>query len=248
MTPPPALSRPPTAIVVLNGDDVYEDLFSAGLKLQELLAGLGFVTRTAMGTARLAALAQTPADLIVLYTAMGHFPPARQAALAEAVGAGAGLLAVHASNVFPSAASPSAASPGAASPSAGGRLDKDFRVAYELIGSRYVSHGPRPHESRFVVESEPGHPITRDRGPFAISHEHYQLELTADAEVVAWREAGTGQEPVLHVRQHGRGRVCYLQLGHDMRAWDDPSVRTLITRAALWAVDRAGTEKEAVAV
>ncbi len=243
MTPPPALSRPPTAIVVLNGDDVYEDLFSAGLKLTELLAGLGFAARTAIGTARLAALAQAPADLIVLYTAMGHFPPARQAALAEAVGAGAGLLAVHASNVFPSADFPGA----------DGRLDEDFRTAFELIGSRYVSHGPRPHESRFVVESEPGHMITRNRGPFAISHEHYQLELAADAEVVAWRQVGAGREPVLHVRQHGRGRVCYLQLGHDMRAWDDPFVRTLITRAAWWAVagastDRASTEKEAVAV
>src|SRR6185437_3637543 len=47
----------------------------------------------------------------------------------------------------------------------------------------------------------------------------------------------------------GRRRVCYLQLGHDMRAWDDPFVRTLITRVALWAVagastDRASTDRE----
>jgi uncharacterized protein len=231
MTPPPALSRPPTAVVVLNGDDVYEDLFSAGIKLQELLAGLGFATRAAMGTAALARKARH-ADLIVLYTAMGYFPPARQAALAEAVAAGAGLLALHASNVFPSA---------------DGLLDEDFRLAFELIGSRYVSHGPRPHETRFLVEYEPDHLLTRDRGdsgPFEITHEHYQLELASDVEVVAWRQTRTGREPVMHVREHGRGRVCYLQLGHDMRAWDDPSVRTLITRAALWAVG----DKEAVAV
>jgi uncharacterized protein len=241
MTPPPALSRPPTAVVVLNGDDVYEDLFSAGLKLQELLAGLGFATRTAMGTARLAAPAEKAApaeegapaeggaDLIVLYTAMGYFPPARQAALAEAVRAGAGLLALHASNVFPSA---------------GGRLDEDYRLACELIGSRYVSHGPRPHESRFRVEFRPDHMLSPGRGPFEITHEHYQLELASGAEVVAWRQSDAGPEPIAHVREHGRGRVCYLQLGHDMRAWDDPLVRTLVTRAALWAVG----DKEAVAV
>jgi hypothetical protein len=226
MTPPPALSRPPTAVVVLSGDDVYEDLFSAGLKLQELLAGLGFATRTAMGTAR---LADEAADLIVLYTAMGDFPPARQAALAEAVGAGAGLLAVHASNVFPSA---------------DGRLDEDYRTAFELIGSRYAGHGPLPHESRFRVEFGPDHLLTPGRGPFEISHEHYRIELAPGTEVVAWRQAEAGPEPILHVREHGRGRVCYLQLGHDMRAWDDPLVRALITRAALWAVG----EKEAVAV
>jgi hypothetical protein len=35
-----------------------------------------------------------------------------------------------------------------------------------------------------------------------------------------------------------------------MRAWDDPPVRTLITRAALWTVGQAAgeSEKEAVAV
>lgn len=229
MTPPPALSRPPTAVVVLNGDDVYEDLFSAGFKLTELLAGLGFATRTAMGTARLASLADEAVGLIVLYTAMGDFPPARQAALAEAVSAGAGLLAVHASNVFPGT---------------DGRLDEDYRTAFELIGSRYAGHGPRPHESRFRVEFGPDHLLTPGRGPFEITHEHYQIELAPGAEVVAWRPAEAGPEPILHVREHGRGRVCYLQLGHDMRAWDDPLVRALITRAALWAVG----DKEAVAV
>ena len=239
MTPPPALSRPPTAVVVLNGDDVYEDLFSAGSSCQELLAGLGFATRTAMGTARLAARLSRPRRLAGRLAERrrpdravhgdGVLPAARQAALAEAVRAGAGLLALHASNVFPSA---------------GGRLDEDYRPAFELIGSRYVSHGPRPHESRFGVEFDPDHMLTPGRGPFEITHEHYQLELASGAEVVAWRRPRPARSPSLHVREHGRGRVCYLQLGHDMRAWDDPLVRTLVTRAALWAVG----EKEAVAV
>ena len=81
---------------------------------------------------------------------MGYFPPARQAALAEAVRAGAGLLALHASNVFPSAA---------------GRLDEDYRPPFELIGSRYVSHGPRPHESRFGVEFRSGPHAQPGPGP-----------------------------------------------------------------------------------
>jgi type 1 glutamine amidotransferase len=219
------MTRPQTALVVLNGDDVYEDLFSAGLRLQEILTGLGFATRTVMGTAGRA----DSTSLVVLYTAMGYFPPERQQALAEAVRAGTGLLAVHASNVFPAAQ---------------GRLDADYRRAFELIGSRYASHGPRPHESRFRVETSNDHELTRGLAPFEITHEHYQLELAPGAEVLAWRQAATGREPILHVREHGRGRVCYLQLGHDMRAWDDPPVRTLIARAALWAV----SYKEAVAV
>lgn len=223
MTPPP--SQPPTALVVLNGDDVYEDLFSAGLKLQEILTSLGFATSQKMGTAG----RSDDTSLIVLYTAMGYFPPERQQALADTVAAGTGLLAVHAANVFPSA---------------NGQLAEGYRKASELIGSRYLSHGPRPHESRFRVETSPDHQLTSGVAPFEITHEHYQIELAADAQVLAWRQASTGREPILHVRQHGRGRVCYLQLGHDMRVWDDPAVRTLITRSALWAVG----DKEAVAV
>jgi type 1 glutamine amidotransferase len=212
------------ALVVINGDDVYEDLFTAGLKLQDLLAREGLAARVVMGTARLADCAT--ADLIVLYTALGHFPPSTQSALADAVAAGAGLIAVHASNVFPSSA---------------GQLDEDYRSAFELIGSRYASHGPPPHESRFRVQTDQRHPVTRGLAPFDITHEHYQLELAATAhtgvgpDVLAWRDTTAGREPIVHVREAGRGRVCYLQLGHDLRAWDDPPVRELFARSARWA-------------
>jgi uncharacterized protein len=214
MTPPPA----PRALVVINGDDVYEDLFSAGLKLAEILVAAGFAARAAMGTARLADRAA--ADLLVLYTALGDFPQARQSALAAAVRSGVGLLAVHASNVFPG----SAAGP-----------DPAYRVAHALIGSRFLSHGPPPHESRFQVETEQRRPVTRSMAPFGITHEHYRIETADDVEVIAWRCTLAGREPVAYTRQEGRGRVCYLQLGHDMRAWDDPPVREIVTRAARWA-------------
>jgi hypothetical protein len=214
MTLPPT----PRALVVINGDDVYEDLFSAGLKLAEILVAAGFATRTAMGTARLADRAAV--GLLVLYTAMGDFPAAPQSALAAAVRSGAGLLAVHASNVFPG----TEAGP-----------DPAYRIAHQLIGSRYVSHGPPPHESRFQVETDQRHPVTRSTAPFWITHEHYRTETADDVEVIAWRRTLAGREPVAYTRQEGRGRVCYLQLGHDMRAWDDPPVREIVTRAARWA-------------
>jgi hypothetical protein len=214
MTPLPA----PRALVVINGDDVYEDLFSAGLKLAEILSVAGFAARTTMGTARLADRAA--AGLLVLYTALGDFPAAQQSALAAAVKSGAGLLAVHASNVFPG----TEAEP-----------DPAYRIAHQLIGSRYVSHGPPPHESRFQVETDQCHPVTRSTGPFGITHEHYRIETADDAEVIAWRRTPAGREPVAYTRREGRGRVCYLQLGHDMRAWDDPPVREIVTRAARWA-------------
>jgi type 1 glutamine amidotransferase len=216
-------SRPPSALIIINGDDVYEDLFTAGLKLADILVAAGLATRTAMGTACLDQYRLDPQgvpDLVVLYTALGCFPPSRQAALASAVRSGAGLLAVHAANVFPG----SGAAPG-----------PDDQTAYQLIGSRYASHGPAPHESRFLVETDLEHPVTRRLAPFEITHEHYRVETADDVRVVAWRHTPARREPIAYVRRDGRGRVCYLQLGHDMRAWDDPPVREFVTRAARWA-------------
>jgi type 1 glutamine amidotransferase len=207
-----------SALVVIDGDDVYEDLFTASLKLAEMLAAAGFAARTAMGTARLAD--PGVADLFVLCTALGYFPPDRQEALASAVQSGSGLLALHSSNVFPGSAV---------------RVAASHRTICQLIGSRYVSHGPEPHHSRFRVRVDQRHPVTRSTMPFWITHEHYHVQITAAARVVAWRDTPDGPEPVLTVRQEGRGRVCYLQLGHDMRCWEEPPVRELVTRAGRWA-------------
>jgi uncharacterized protein len=212
----------PRALVVINGDDVYEDLFSASLKLQEILSTAGFAARAAMGTQRLANAVRY--DLVVLYSAMGSFPCRVQAALASAIAAGTGLLAVHSASVFPSAAD--------------GTVAADHRLAASLIGGRYRSHGPAPHQSRFRVLTDEQHPVTRCVTSFDITHEHYQLELDPGAQVIAWREVTAddwpAREPVCFVRFEGCGRVCYVQLGHDMRVWDEPGVRNLITRAAIW--------------
>jgi type 1 glutamine amidotransferase len=213
-----ATVRGPAAIVVLTGDDVHEDLFTAGGKLQDMLARQGFATRVRMGTAVLRDAAD--ADLIVLYTAMGLFPGPVQAALADAVGAGTGLIAVHSANVFPSS---------------GGRLDPRYRQAFALIGSRFTGHGPQPQESRFEVAADQRHPVTRGLRPFRITHEHYRMELAPGTRVVAWRATPAGREPVVHLRTQGRGRVCYLQLGHDMRVWDDPALAGIVTRCGSWA-------------
>ncbi len=222
MATAPTRTRP-RALVLINGDDVYEDLFIASMKLQEILAGTGLAARLAVGTGGLARAAD--ADLVVLYTALGLFPQSRQKALADAVAAGTGLIAVHSSIVFPR--------------SPDGSVAEDHQVIAQLIGCRFVSHGPDPHESRFTVGVSPAHPVVRGLAAFDITHEHYQLELTAPGEVIAWREpapgCGAGREPVCYVRSLGAGRVCYLQLGHDMRVWDEPAVRELIARAARWA-------------
>ena len=199
------------ALIIVTGDDVYEDIFTAALELQQLLVEAGFAARVAMGAGRLAG---EPAheELVVLYTAAGWFGAAAQCELERRVAAGAGLLAIHSANVLPADA-----------PLTG------------LIGSRYGSHGPRPHESRYRVEFDGRHQIVQGIEPFELTHEHYVLDLCAPVRAVAWRETGYGREPLVHVRQKGEGRVCYIQFGHDMRSWGEPGVRQIVRRAAHWA-------------
>jgi uncharacterized protein len=207
----------PTALVAVNGDDVHEDIFTAARELQTLLTDEGFAARTAVGAARFADAAGD--DVVVLYTALGEFTTGQRRALARAVGDGTGLVAVHSANV-------------PASPP--DRLDEADLLLSGLIGSRYVSHGPPPHESRFTVRLDPAHEVTAGIAPFEVTHEHYHLATEPGTRTVAWRETPGGAEPLVHVRRFGRGRVCYLQLGHDMRIWGEPRVRLLARRAARW--------------
>lgn len=184
MTRSEADRRPPAALAVINGDDVYEDLFTAATKLADILVSAGFATRAATGTGRL------DQDLMV----------------ADLIGTG------------------SRTGPG-----------PDHRTVCRLIGSRSVSHGPESHESRFLVETDQRRSVTRRLAPFEITHGHDHIETAADVRVIAWRRAAARREPVAHVWRAGRGRVCYLQLGHDTRARDDPPVRAFVIRAARWA-------------
>jgi type 1 glutamine amidotransferase len=214
-----------TALAVISGDDVYEDLFTAASALQSALTDEGFATRTSLGTAPLDGAAD--ADVIVLYTALGRFTAEQREGLARAVRGGCGLVALHSTTVL-------------ASPP--DQLDEADRLLAEVIGSRYVSHGPLPHESRFGVRLDVTHEVTAGIAPFEVTHEHYRLATAPDVRVIAWRETDAGTEPLVHVRQYGDGRVCYIQLGHDMRIWGEPAVRLLVRRAARWACrpDREG--------
>lgn len=215
MAPSATVNSVHTAQVVIAGDDVYEDLFTASVELQDLLAGAGFVTRVRVGTAVFAH--PIDVDLIVLYRASGAFTAAEQRGLMDAVAAGAGLLAIHSTAFF----EPSADLLG-------------------LIGTRYLDHGPVPHESRFPVAFAE-HPVSAGVEPFELTHEHYRVEIVDGVDVVAWRDAPYGTEPLVTAHEYGAGRVCFVQFGHDLRVWDEPGVRSIVGNAAAWLTSAAPT-------
>ena len=214
----------PRAMVVVNGDDIHHDLITASLVFQQLGAEAGFATRRAAGTGRF--IDPRPetaeADVYLFYTSGGQFQTGQQRALADAVAAGKGLVALHCTNVMGRQ---------------GVDLDPADQPLFELIGNRYLSHGPGHHEGRHTVEIVAGHPVAENVQDFELFDEYYEFELADDKiEILAQRHRADGVViPVMYVREVGAGRVVYLALGHDMRAWGEPPFRRLVSQALAWA-------------
>jgi type 1 glutamine amidotransferase len=218
------------AMVVVNGDDIHHDLIAAAGVYQQLGVEAGFATRRAMGTNRFVDPRPETAenDVYLLYTAGGQFATEQQQALADAVHAGKGLVGVHCANVL------------------GWRddgLDPAYRPLFELLGNRYLSHGPGHHEGRHTIEILAEHPVTAGVTDFDLFDEYYEFELADDAvTILAQRHRADGVAvPVLYTREYGAGRVVYLALGHDLRSWGEPPVRALVRQALRWA---AGLKEE----
>jgi type 1 glutamine amidotransferase len=214
----------PRAMVVVNGDDIHHDLITASLVFQQLGAEAGFATRRAAGTGRFIDPRPETAesDGYLFYTSGGQFHTGQQRALADAVALGKGLVALHCSNVMGWQ---------------GDGLDPADRPLFELIGNRYLSHGPGHHEGRHTIEIVAEHPVTEGVTDFELFDEYYEFELADDKiEILAQRHRADGVAiPVMYVREVGAGRVVYLALGHDMRAWGEPPFRKLVRQALTWA-------------
>jgi uncharacterized protein len=217
------VNRPaaPRAMVIVNGDDIHHDLISAALVFQQIGTEAGFATQRAAGTGRFTDPRPETArnDVFVFYTSGGQFHSSQQEALAEMVASGKGLVGIHCACIM--------------------GLPAD-RALYELLGCRYLSHGPGHHEGRHTVEILGGHPVTEGLADFELFDEYYEFELADDKiTVLAQRHRADGAViPVMYAREVGAGRVVYLALGHDMRAWGEPSFRALVRQAMTWA---AGT-------
>ena len=217
-------SAAPRAMVVVNGDDIHHDLITASLVFQQIGTEAGFATRRAAGTGRFADPRPETAesDVYLLYLSGGQFHTGQQQALADAVALGKGLVGIHCTNVM------------------GWQddgLDPAYRPFFELLGNRYLSHGPGHHEGRHTVEIVASHPVTEGVTDFELFDEYYEFELADDkVTVLAQRHRADGAViPVMYAREAGAGRVVYLALGHDMRAWGEPPFRQLVRQALTWA-------------
>lgn len=204
--------------VVLGGTDNYHDLLAGGDAIQKMLIEAGMAARLRVGMEKFAGgWPADDADVFVVNAMAPIFPMEHQRAWAERVAAGTGLVVLHASNVMDG--------------------DMDLRDEPEtwsrVMGSHFVSHPPF---MRFAVKMAGEHPVTAGVGDFEIDDELYITEWTGEpATVLATAEHEGVAQPMVYVREHGKGRICYIALGHDGRCWANPAFVKLVVQATRWA-------------
>jgi type 1 glutamine amidotransferase len=108
----------------------------------------------------------------------------------------------------------------------------------ELVGGRYIGHGPLERFRVEVVDKD--HPVTRGVSGFSVADEqhtppydkdkvHLLLQNRSDDGTVA--AAGWVYEP-------GKGRLCHLANGHTREALSHPMYRRLLENAVRWCLRR----------
>lgn len=131
----------------------------------------------------------------------------------------------------------------------------------EMLGSQFISHPPiAPYT---VTIADPDHSLVKGIKPFETTDELYHLETHGPLHVLLETEctergkgfmegnAAIGTHPVFYIKEHGKGAVLYLTLGHcrghydlqpmvdwwptiDRCAWDLPVFYDLLRRGIDW--------------
>jgi uncharacterized protein len=157
-------------------------------------------------------------DGVVLYFHRRHISDGALDALDSFVGGGGGLLAIHgASASF-----------------------KKIPRYFDILGGGFVSHGAiEPYTVFRVGKADPAFSVSE---PFVVTDELYIHRYTSDVTVRYATETAGTTEPVVWTRLHGRGRVCYVSLGHRSAVLADESVRRIVSDALTFIV---GLERKA---
>jgi type 1 glutamine amidotransferase len=133
-----------------------------------------------------------------------------QAAFAEYVHRGNGLLAIH----------------------SGIAGYDQCRVLRSLLGGVFVQH---PEQCPVTVTPRAGHPLTDGSPPFILPDEHYFVALDHPAaDIFLTTTSEHGEQAGGWRREEGSGRVAVLTPGHNLEVWLHPSFQTLIVNSLRW--------------
>jgi type 1 glutamine amidotransferase len=133
-----------------------------------------------------------------------------QAAFAEHVRGGHGLLAIH----------------------SGTASYAEKPVLRGLLGGVFTHH---PKQCPVTMQPLAGDPLTAGCEPFTLQDEHYFMALDdPQAEVYMTARSEHGEQPAAWRRTEGAGRVAVLTPGHNAEVWLHPSFQALLRNTLRW--------------
>jgi type 1 glutamine amidotransferase len=133
-----------------------------------------------------------------------------QAAFAEYVRHGHGLLAIH----------------------SGIAGYQHMRILRSLLGGVFHHH---PEQCLVTVTPQAEHPLSAGSAPFTLKDEHYFMTMDdPQVDVFVTTTSEHGQQPGAWRRAEGHGRVAVLTPGHNLEVWLHPSFQNLLRNALRW--------------
>ncbi len=126
-----------------------------------------------------------------------------------------------------------------------GGMSDAFRDAVDyqfMVGGQWVAHPGNIIDYQVDV-TKPDDPIMAGIKSFPYTSEQYYMHVDPSIEVLA-TTTFTGEHaswidgvvmPVAWKRQHGKGRVFHMTLGHSVKEFDNPNMATILRRGMNWA-------------
>ena len=198
--------------LVYAGGTIH-DWKGCGDKIQEALEGADQfeITRVDDDLDCLVAPNLDPYDVIVFYHTVTGITDAQLLGLLHFVESGKGYVGVHsAADSF-----------------------RDSPTYRAFVGGHFITHPAYRQYQVSVTEIE--HPITEGMDEFFVTDEQYITSNDPRNTVLATALWKGGAMPVVWVKPWGKGRLCYIALGHNPDSCADPTFQTLLIRGTLWA-------------
>ena len=170
-----------------------------------------------------------PYDVVVLYNMSQDISPKRQRNFVNLLNKGVGLVALHHAN----------------------GAFQQWPQYRKIIGVKFylddlVENGVSYKKSDYkegvdmpVHIENKRHPITKGLKDFTIHDETYKnCVIEPDNNVLLTTDEPSSDRSICWTRKYGNSKVCYIQLGHGLEAYNNENYRTLVANAIKWSADR----------
>jgi hypothetical protein len=121
----------------------------------------------------------------------------------------------------------------------------DFKPYWSLINGSFDGHPWNAGETVAVTVHEPSHPVAKPwEAEFQIKDEIYQyrqydpksVRVIYSLNMAKCKTKGAYHVPVCWVREHGKGRLFYTNLGHNEGTWQLPNFKAHLLAGIRWAL------------